>query len=140
MKLTTAHNHWQRLNDRLQSCYSNAKHSRCPHSQLLAELKRSVWDDPALKNCPRWVRTRLSEASRIALQNCYRNLVWAFRGSDGAIKELDALTRDDQLKVFAGEIKGHHYWKRELKRVCREQLPDGRYQDLIVYEITDRSF
>jgi hypothetical protein len=59
----------------------------------------------------------------------YAHLIWAFIGSDGVPRQLDALSESDRQAVFSGAIQGGHYWLKSDRRT--ETLPDGRIVETI---------
>lgn len=129
MKTSTAYNHKRRLANRMRSIYACAVYDRPSHRDLIARVSAEVWADPALKRCPRWVSTALLEVRESLAEEIYRHLVWAFIGSDGVPRQLDALTETDRQAVFSDTLQGGHYWLKTDRKT--ETLPDGRIIETI---------
>lgn len=124
MNTSTAYNHQRRLAGRMANIYACAVYDRPTHRELVARVVAEVWDDPALKRCPRWVSTALLQTREHLAEAIYAHLLWGFCGSDGVVRELDALSETDRAAVLAGDIAGAHYWLKTER--TRTTLADGR--------------
>lgn len=129
MKTSTAYNHKRRLANRMRSIYASAVYDRPSHRDLVARVSEGVWADPALKRCPGWVSVALLEVRDSLAEQVYSHLVWAFIGSDGVPRQLDALTETDRQAVFSDTLQGGHYWLKTDRKT--ETLPDGRIVETI---------
>ena len=129
MKLSTATNHKNRLANKMRGIYASAVYDRPSHRDLIARVSEGVWADPALKRCPSWVYTALMEVRATLADQIYSHLLWAFIGSDGVPRQLDALPESDRQAVFSDAIQGGHYWLKTYR--ISETLADGRIVETI---------
>lgn len=110
MKTSTAYSHLTRLKARMDSIYSAACSYRSPHSDILERTKKEIWDDPALKKCPSWVRASLSNHSGAKLAEIHRHFViWAFMCPDGKPRVWDQLDEETR-QSYCSEKTGNHFW------------------------------
>lgn len=130
MKTSTAHNHKRRLANRMASIYACAIYDRPRHKDLIARVVAEVWQDPALKRCPGWVSTALLEVRQHLADGIYAHLMWGFVGSDGIVRDLNALSEADRNAVLAGDITGAHYWLKTER--TRQTTADGKIIETIV--------
>ena len=111
MKTTTAYNHLVRLKGYMASVYSAARSYGSPHQEILERLKESVWNDPALKKCPAWVNSSLSNYSLAKLDEIHQHyVVWAFIDSDGKIVPWEALDEQARESYCTADKTGAFYW------------------------------
>ena len=138
MKISTVHNHMQRLTNKLGNIYSCAVYSHPSHKELCSQVGEEVWTDPAFKKLPGWARSVLYDRRRALSDQIYNHLAWSFIGSDGIPRELNSLAEADRQAVFADKIKGSHYWTRTNK--SKETLADGTIIETIKRTITTKSY
>lgn len=115
MKITTALNHLQRFQDRMDSLYFSAKTSKMSHADLLSEFK-AFWQDIKLAKLPGWAIARLMARRDILSRQHYDVLVWAFPATNGQIKPYDKLSDSDRKLVHDGHIQGGHYYFHDIVR------------------------
>ena len=114
MKVSTASNHLSRLTGKLNSIYAGARCYNPTHEGLLKQIAEAIWDDPALKICPSWVRTTLAERDSILFNDIARNWVtWLFQCPDGIARSWPELPEDVRASYCAPNRSGDHYWLRE---------------------------
>jgi len=139
MQTSTAYNHLTRLKSRIDSIYSAARSYRSPHSDILEKMKSEIWEDPALKKCPSWVRASLSNHSGAKLDEIHRHFVlWAFMCPDGKPRvweQLDESTRQS----YCSEKTGNHYWLRLTNSHSHFGVVDEQTYTQ-VWEITSNAF
>jgi hypothetical protein len=118
MKISTAANWKEHYLSKVATAWSWDKRS---HTEILASIKRDVYDHPAWLKCPSWVRQKVWQASEMHLKAVYhRNVMWLFPPSDGGLPlPLSSLTESDRQLVFADKIAGHFYWM-DCKTVRQE--------------------
>lgn len=140
MKFDTAYNHHKRLASRMDSIYRTGIASQSLHADILANLKREVYEDPAYKKAPRWVRDQLSARSEMALKEIFRYwLVWMFETPSG-LKTWEAMTEEERQTYLGGKT-GNHYWLKLSNPVSYqhfELLPDQKAR--ATYTITNKPF
>jgi hypothetical protein len=116
MTTQTAYNHLTRLKSRMDSIYSAARSYCSTHADILQRLKAEVWEDAALKKCPAWVRSSLSNHSGAKLEEIHRHFVlWAFMCPDGKPRvweQLDDSTRLSYCQSGEDKKTGNHFWLR----------------------------
>lgn len=111
MKHSTAYNHLTRLKSRIESIYSAARSYRSPHSVILEQMTKEVWEDPALTKAPAWVRASLSDYSMSKLHEIQRHFVlWAFMCPDGKPRVWDQLDEETRRSYCSADKTGSHFW------------------------------
>ncbi len=141
MNNKTAHNHYTRLRDDIDSIWSAARSYCQPHSKILEEMKLRVWDDPALPKCPRWVRDKLSVRSEMRLEEAFQHYtLWLFRTPDGSRKVWEALTPEEQRFYASADQTGARYWLKLANTTAGHWFDISGHVALARYEITDKEF
>lgn len=140
VKSSTAYNHLVRLKAAMISVYSAAEAYCSPHSHILAELDRRVWQDPALKKAPSWVRQALGDLSSARLERIQRDLVvWLFKRADGSATSWERLTDVERAEYCGLDKKGAHYWIRRASLNGSEQITTGETLSRR-FVVTDKTF
>lgn len=117
MRITTALNHFERFASIIRDTYSAARSYQKPHAWILERLAKEVYQDPAWKKCPAWVRDKAKQVNCECLRNVQRNqIIWLHttpknktpRPFNQILESKEWEETPDKEKTDLA--KGHHYW------------------------------
>lgn len=71
MRVTTAYNHCQRFLKYQADVYARARQFGMTYAELMGNIQRQVYDDPAWSRCPGWVRDKVHTVGHEKLAMLY---------------------------------------------------------------------